>query len=111
MVINIKLFQNNVQPLPPFSHCPLYDAVIDMLCTKGNRKHRDLSLVSCMVPSLDTMCTLHGLVTTGQYAYVHCKYTLFYAIKKLFISNKKLAPLIYWFVPVWNMVCYRTTSV
>jgi hypothetical protein len=57
-----------------------------------------------MVPSLDTLCTLRGLVTTGQYAYVRCKYTLLYAIKKLFISNKKLGLLTYWFVPVWNMV-------
>jgi len=35
--------------------------------------------------------------------HVHCKYTLLYAIKKLFISNKKLAPLTYWFVPVWKL--------
>lgn len=48
MVINSKLFQNNVQPIPPFSHCPLYNVVTDMLCTKGNRKHTNLTF-NCLL--------------------------------------------------------------
>ena len=86
MVINIKLFQNNVQPFAPLSHRPLYDIVTVRLCTQRNKTHKFKSLVFCMVPSPDTVCNLqHVLVTIGQYANVHCKYTLLYAIKKLFI--------------------------
>jgi hypothetical protein len=53
MVINRKLFQNNVQPLPPFSHCPFHDILTDMLCTKGNRKHTNVTVT----------CLLYGAIT------------------------------------------------